>query len=468
MVMITGMKAANATWERWSKRSVNRKILGAAVLIGALTIAVKAISAAKEMMVAGAFGVGPGLDSFVIALSFPMLLNTIVSGSLQYAFIPVYLRVRESEGEERAEALLGNALYWIAAVLCAVATLASLAAPLYVPLLTSGFDPAYQALTIRFARFLAPMLILTGITGVLGAVLNSRERFALASLIPMATPALTIALIALWKANGLGILVAGSLAGAALECAALIAAVMRSGIRLRPLPGRPDRNMRKVLGSYLPLVAGALLMNGTTLVDNAMAAMLDGGSVSAMAYASKLIAFPITLAVTSLGTAVFPYFARMAAARDWPGIRHSLRKWMRIIFAATIPATLAMCLGARLIVGAFYEHGAFTPQDTAIVAKVFSMFALQAPFYVASIIVVRLLSAIEANTVLMWGSAVNLTANIALNYAFMKPMGVAGIALSTSFVYLISFAFLYAGLRGRMAAKGIDAHSRERGASAGT
>jgi putative peptidoglycan lipid II flippase len=43
----------------------------------------------------------------------------------------------------------------------------------------------------------------------------------------------------------------------------------------------------------------------------------------------------------------------------------------------------------------------------------------------------------------MWGSAGNLIANIGLNYLFMQWLGVSGIALSTSGVYLFSFLFLF-------------------------
>jgi putative peptidoglycan lipid II flippase len=55
---------------------------------------------------------------------------------------------------------------------------------------------------------------------------------------------------------------------------------------------------------------------------------------------------------------------------------------------------------------------------------------------------VRLLSSMRNNTIIMWGSACNLIVNISLNYLLMQWLGIVGIALSTSFVYLFSFVFL--------------------------
>jgi putative peptidoglycan lipid II flippase len=43
----------------------------------------------------------------------------------------------------------------------------------------------------------------------------------------------------------------------------------------------------------------------------------------------------------------------------------------------------------------------------------------------------------------MWGSACNLIINVILNYLFTKWIGVSGVALSTSCVYIFSFLFLF-------------------------
>ena len=97
---------------------------------------------------------------------------------------------------------------------------------------------------------------------------------------------------------------------------------------------------------------------------------------------------------------------------------------------------------AEPLVRLIYERGAFTAQDTHLVAQVQRGLALQLPFYLASILVVRLISSLRANHILMFGAIISVTVNFTLNYALMRPFGVAGIALSTSAVYLVSFLFV--------------------------
>ena len=59
-------------WNRWTGASVNRSIFGAALTIGALTIAAKLVSVVKELIVAKTFGTSDALDAFLIAFLLPL------------------------------------------------------------------------------------------------------------------------------------------------------------------------------------------------------------------------------------------------------------------------------------------------------------------------------------------------------------------------------------------------------------
>jgi putative peptidoglycan lipid II flippase len=191
-------------------------------------------------------------------------------------------------------------------------------------------------------------------------------------------------------------------------------------------------------------------MTGTYLVDQLMAAMLPGGSVSALNYGNRVVALPLGLAATALGTVAVPYFSSMVARGDWAEVRHTLGRYLRLIFAVTVPLTLILILASRPLVRLLFERGAFTAEDSQLVARVQSFYALQIPFYIAGIMVVRVISSMQANQILLWGAAINLSVNVILNYLLMKWLGVAGIALSTSFVYLVSFLFCYTILNRRI------------------
>jgi putative peptidoglycan lipid II flippase len=204
-----------------------------------------------------------------------------------------------------------------------------------------------------------------------------------------------------------------------------------------------DPDMRIIIGQFLPVVAGAIIMGSTELVDKSMAAALAPGSVASLNYGNKIIAAVLTLAATAIGTAVMPYFSRMVADNHWKNIRSTVKFYFGIIFSLGIPAVLLIYGLSDPIVATIFQRGSFTAQDTTIVSSVQAFFAFQIPFYVAGMVVVRLISALRANHILMWGAAINLVVNIGFNILFIHYLGLKGIALSTSFVYLISFIYLF-------------------------
>jgi putative peptidoglycan lipid II flippase len=437
----------------WTGASANRRIFGAAVVVGVMTTLVRAMGMLKELLVAWRFGRSDEIDAFLVAFAVPSLAVSVIAGSFGPALIPTFIRVRDSRGVEAARTLYGGVVLWSLGLLVLATTVVIVAAPLYLPGLASGFSPEKLAFTAHLLYWMAPLVLLSGLAAVAGAILNAGERFALPALSPLLPLAGTAAGALLSGGRrGATAMAVGLLGGHLLEAVILVAWLMRSGFRLRSMRPTMDSDTRHVLGQYLPMVAGSLLMVSTLIVDQAMAAMLPAGSVAALSYGNKIMAVPLNIAVTALGTAVIPYLSVMVARQDWSALEHSVRRYVRLAFVAAVPATVALAWGAMPMVRLLFERGAFTAEDTRVVAGVQALASLQIPFYVAGILAVRAISAMSVNKVLLWGNLINCTVNVALNLLFMRRLGVAGIALSTSIMYAVSFSFVYFSCSRRLSA----------------
>ncbi|MGH9663461.1 MAG: polysaccharide biosynthesis C-terminal domain-containing protein, partial [Bryobacteraceae bacterium] len=68
--------------------------------------------------------------------------------------------------------------------------------------------------------------------------------------------------------------------------------------------------------------------------------------------------------------------------------------------------------------------------------------ALQLPAILMAVVILRLLAAMQLTWVRSVGGIGNLVLDILFNYWLMRWFGVAGIALSTSFVCILSTTFL--------------------------
>src|SRR2546426_1119848 len=437
------MKLSVAEYRADTPLSTNRKIFRAAVVVGTFTVVAKVGATAKELVVARWFGRGDVLDAFLIAFLLPSFFVNLVAGSFHLALIPTFIQVRETEGREAAQRLFSSVTALSLGILVGLSILLGLTAPYYLRLLGSGFSPAKLALTRDLTYLLLPNVVLGGLEGILVAILNAEERFALPAFLPVVSPLVAVlSLFAAGKSLGIFALALGTVVGQAIETVVLLWALKRRGVRFAPRWIGLDPNLRQVALHYAAMVAGAFLMGGTTLVDQSMAAMLDPGSVAALNYANKLVSAISGTATLALSTAALPYFSQMVASEDWEGCRHTLKSYSRLTALATVPITLGLVLYSRPLVQILFQRGAFTAADTSVVSLTQAMYSIQIPFYVLGILLSRVVASLKRTDLLMYGAGINLTLDIILNLIFMKLMGVAGIALSTSLFYAGSFLYL--------------------------
>jgi putative peptidoglycan lipid II flippase len=170
--------------------------------------------------------------------------------------------------------------------------------------------------------------------------------------------------------------------------------------------------------------------------------MLPSGSVAALSYANKIVSLIVAIGATALTTAALPYFSHMVADADWAGCRHTLKRYTALVLATTVPLTLLLMALSHPLIRLVFQRGAFTAVDTDLVSHVQQCYFIQLPFYMCGMLFVRFLSSIRRNDVLMYGSAISLALDISLNLVLMRTMGIAGIALSTSLVYVVAFVIL--------------------------
>ncbi|TKB66376.1 MAG: murein biosynthesis integral membrane protein MurJ, partial [Nitrospira sp.] len=431
-------------WDTWHVQSINRRILSALMTVGALTVLAKVVSAGKDLVVAYQFGAGDELDAFLMAFLIPSFAINLVGGSLNAALIPTYIQVRKQESMAAAADLYASVLVGSLFLLSAMTVLLFVAGPFLLRLVAVEFPPEKLTLTVSLYTILLPCLLLSGLATTWGAILNAHERFSLAASTPAVMAFITIiVLLAFNRTINIYTLAIGVVAGTVCHAALLGWGVAREGLRLLPRWSGMTPALKTVWNQYAPMLAGAVLIGSTEVVGQIMAASLGSGSVSILSYGNKIPMLLLGVGSMAASTAVLPYFSEMVAAGQWKEIRHTLLTYARLIAAVTIPLTVILVAFSEPIVELLFQRGAFTDAHTRQVAWVQSLALLQIAPFALGILAVRLLSSLKANHILMWGSAISLILTIILNYLFMQPLGVAGIALATSLMYLTSMCFLY-------------------------
>jgi putative peptidoglycan lipid II flippase len=408
-----------------------------------MTLAVKVVTFGKEAVMAARLGTSDELDAFLVAFIIPSFAANVVATSLGAALTPIYVELRDGRSRDEANQLVGELMLWAVAAVTLVMVGLTLAGPVYVPLVASGFTADKRDLVQSLLWLLIPMVAMGSLRTLWGAVLNVGERFALMSAVVGLTPAITGTLLLVMPGLGVYALVVGFTVGPMLEVLILGIALKREGVSLRPRWNGYHKDLHRVVNQWWPMIAGAVLMASSAVVDQIMAAALEPGSVSALEYGNRLVGVVTGMGSTALGVAVVPYFSQLAANGQWTSLRNVVRQWLRLSWIVSVPVVIVLAVFSEKIVQFVFQRGAFSADDTQLVSDVQFFLALQIPFYVAGMILVRLVSALKANQALAWISVSNTVINVVLNLLFMRIWGLSGIALATSCMYAGSFFLLW-------------------------
>lgn len=412
------------------------------LLVALLTMVGKIVAFAKDALVANKLGTASELDAFMLVFGFYTFISSVLGGGIPESFVPAYAELRERRGLRRAYRLgiQSVASHFVALLICG--GLLALAAPSVVAWTTKGFDPAKQALAVSLLRGLLPFLLCFGVAQHLGAWLRAGKTFLLAASAPMLVPlGIVIALLLAGKQVNAWTLVHGTVWGAVAHLSVLLVAI------LRRLPRRlswwrcslrhREPGLRVVLRNAVPFLIGGVAFGSAVVVDQTMAAWLTAGSVAVLGYSDKVCAIVLAVTAGPASDVLFPHFAELVARRDWNGLRKRLFASAGIIVTASLPMTLAMCFLAPWIVRILFERGAFGPQDTQRVAEVLRYAAFQIPFYILGTVAARIVISLQASRYMLTIAFSALFLNASLNWLFMRHLGAAGIALSTTIVHCI-------------------------------
>lgn len=431
------------------------KLLRSTLLFSALTFLSRLSGYARDMVQAHVFGASGLTDAFVVAYRIPNFLRRIFAeGAFAQAFVPVFSAARQSGDRQALRHLLDR----VAGTLCAVVLVVTAIGVICAPWLVNVFAPGYAGDPVRHAaagdmlRITFPYLFFISMVALAGGVLNSFQRFAVPALTPILHNLAVIA-AALWLAPLLEVpvyaLAWGVFAAGAIQLLVQVPALARLGLVPRPRLGFADPGVRRVLRLMGPAVLSASVSQVNLLVGTAFASLLVAGSQTWLYLADRLLEFPIGMFGVALGTVLLPTLSRRSAAGDGEGFRRGIDWGVRVVMLLALPAAAGLVVLAGPICATLYQHGRFTPEDTAMTALALSALCVGLPGFMLGKVLAPGFFARQDTRTPMRAAVIVVVVNIALLFAVVLPLrnaGVAtahvGIALSTGLCGLLHASLL--------------------------
>lgn len=438
--------------------------------VGAATLLSRLFGFVREMMMAAALGVGPVADAFNMAFRFPNLFRRLFAeGAFNAAFIPLFARSLEEDGEDGARrfaAEIFSTLFTVLALLTllAVAFMPFLVRTLIAPGLAfcveeAGVSQALScaerfAITVDFSRIMFPYLACMSLMAMVAGILNAFRRFFVAALAPTLLNVVLIAAL-LWgwhtgaRTIDIGFLMSWGVLVAGIAQLGTVTLAMRAlgfSIALRRPRWTPSLRRLLVLAGPAALIGGITQIN--LFVGQAIASF-QPGAVSILAYADRPYQLPLGMVGVAIGVVLLPELSRSLKGGRLAEAQHTQNRALEFALFLTVPAAVALFLIPEPIVRILYERGAFQPEETVAVAAVLGLYALGLPAFVLIKVFSPGYFAREDTRTPMIVTGFSAFANIVLSLILFYYLAERGIALATTLAGWLNAILLYWGLKRR-------------------
>ena len=440
--------------------STRAGIVRSASLMSLATFASRLLGLVREQVFAFLFGAGMATDAFNVAFRIPNLLRDLFAeGAMSAAFVPTFTETLAKRGLAQAWRLANLVVNALLLIVSAVVIAGIFWSDAIVGLYASGFSavPGKLVLTLQLTRIMMPFLLLVALASAAMGCLNARGRFFVPAIAPAMFNVATIVIgFFLWRWPAffgpqpiLWMAIAALLGGIG-QIAIQYPLLHAEGYRFRPVLRIraifSDPGVRRILLLVLPATIGLAATQINIFVNTYFATSIPSG-VSWLNYAFRLMQFPIGLFGVSIAAATLPAISRHVAEQDQQAFRSTILHAIRLVFAVNVPASVGLAVLGVPIIRLLFEHGRFHGADTEATAAALSFYALGLFAYSGVKVLVPAFYALGRTRVPVGISVSSVALNIALNFAFIGPLGYRGLALATSLTSLLSFLLLVVFLR---------------------
>jgi putative peptidoglycan lipid II flippase len=331
---------------------------GDSITVAAWTIVSRVTGVAKFACIGAVLGPTFFGNTYQFTNSLPNLVYYgFLAGSLfSSLLVPALVRHIDAGDHAASRRVAGGFLGMTLVALVVIAPVAILLGPLVLRFAALGAAPAMAAAQEQTGRLLiimfVPQIFCYGLVGTATAVMNSRQRFALAAGAPAVENLGTIAVLVLTAViYGTGTAVTeippgellllglGSTAAVAVHGALQWWGAKRAGVLLVPRPGWRDPEVRTIVRRALPSLAQAGLLALQVLTLLVVANRLPGGVV-AFQIALNFYYLAIAVGAAPVALSLLPRLARMHLAGDVAAFRDTMVRGLALGFFITIPAAV--------------------------------------------------------------------------------------------------------------------------------
>lgn len=400
----------------------------------------------RDIVVANYYGAGVVSDAYFYAYQIPALILVIlggVGGPFHSATVAVFSKlITDFQAKPSADVKrLFNTFETFTILLFAVVALLCFFFPVQIMrVIINDGSAELVKLAAYHLKIMSPIVFIGSVMGLYYGILVTYKRFLLPNISPSMLSLGIIAVLLISKGDKTGYLLAlGTTLGAILQLIVQMPTVLKLGYAFKPaFDFFKNKNFNEILELLFPAFLSSTIGQLGVYVDMFFSSGLKDGSWTAYGYANRIFQFPVGMLLTAILVPLFPLFSRLVSKKDEDGVRHYFQKGVgTLIFVGTYLMTVIFVVRTDAIRLAL-QRGAFDNEATIVVSEILFYITLSIIPYVFRDSATRLFYSFNDSKTPFLIAVACIVLKCILNIILVKPLGINGIALSTTLVTLFN------------------------------
>ena len=414
------------------------------------TIISRLLGYLRDILIAIFLGTGPLADAFFVAFRIPNTFRRLFSeGTFNAAFVPSYAS-ELSQGKDRSDQFANNIFNLLILGLLLIVIVIEIFMPFFVFLIAPGFegDPGKMNLAVNLTRITFPFLFFISLASFFAAILNSHNRFAVASAAPIILNLLLISV--LFVGNYLNdqlvyyLSYAVTISGV-IQLVFLYIFVKKFFLLKLNFKFEIDEKVKNFFRKLLPSIFSSGVTQINILVGTIIASF-QTSAVSYLYYADRIYQINLAIAGIAIGTVILPQLSRYIQENLSSEIIRIQNKALELSLFLSIPASIALLIASEEIVSALFGYGSFDERAVTNSSNALFYFALGLPAFSLIKVFSSFFFARHNTKIPFYISLISVLINIIISVVYFSSVGFIIIPIATSisswFNSLILFIFL--------------------------
>ena len=405
----------------------------------------------RDVLIAIYLGSGPIADAFFVAFRIPNTFRRLFSeGTFNAAFVPSYSS-EVVQGKKRAQQFANNVFNLLLIGLLFLILVIEIFMPTFVFLIAPGFTENSEKLelTILLTRITFPFLLFVSLSSFFGAILNSHNKFAVASAAPIILNILLI--FVLLFSNYLNDELVNYLSYAVtisgiIQFIFLVFFTRKFYFPKISLSFKIDKKIKIFFKKLLPSIFSSGVTQINILVGTIIASF-QASAVSYLYYADRIYQINLAIAGIAIGTVLLPNLSKYIEQNKFQKVELIQNKSLELSLFLSLPATAALLISSEEITSALFGYGSFDIFSVKNSANALFYFALGLPAFALIKVFSSFLFARHNTRIPFYFSFLSVVINISISLYFFDKIGFIIIPIATTisswfnslllFIYLI-------------------------------